>query len=271
LVLGTLDDIDTLLLARLKKDSLLLMPHGGEAIVRAVVECLQTMGCRIETTQTPLDAADPVEAAMLRVLPSAPTTLAIDLLLAQPRRWHTFQRDWTDEDEARSHRLNRLLRPPLVAMAGPPNIGKSTLLNALAGRQAAMVHDTPGTTRDHVGVHLDLAGLVVEWLDLPGLRASSDAVETKAIRLAEARLAEVDLCIGAADATSDWPDPGRAIDLRVGLRRDLGTRDDADVSCAALHGDGLDDLVRVIRSTLVWDADLASERPWRFPGLSVPN
>ena len=271
LVLGALDDIDTMLLARLDEHTLLLMPHGSEAVVQAIVQRLQTMGCTIDTCSTPLKASDPVEAAMLRVLPDAPTMLAVDLLLAQPARWRRFDGAWSDADESRSARLNHLLKPPLVAMGGPANIGKSTLLNALAGRSAALVHDTPGTTRDHVGVHLDLGGLVVEWLDLPGFRDSQDVVEAKAIELAHERLLEADLCLGGADASSDWPSPGRTLDLRIGLRRDLGVRTDADISCAALHGDGLDDLVHAIRSRLVSDADLQSDRPWRFAGLACPG
>jgi tRNA modification GTPase len=70
---------------------------------------------------------------------------------------------------------------------GPPNAGKSTLLNRLTKREAAIVSNIPGTTRDIVEVKLDLAGFPVVLCDTAGLRESSDVIEMEGIRRARAR------------------------------------------------------------------------------------
>ena len=88
----------------------------------------------------------------------------------------------------------------VVAIAGPPNAGKSTLLNRLARREAAIVSPYPGTTRDVIEVHLDLAGYPVTLLDTAGIRASDDPVEQEGIRRATARAAAADLVLWVIDS-----------------------------------------------------------------------
>lgn len=273
IVLGHVPDVDDILLARRSEHDVLLMPHGGEAIVHAVLGRLARAGIKQVPTRSPMLTTDSMETAMLDALPLARTRLALDTLLDQPRRWGDFDGDWTDVDEARSQRLNRLLHPPVVALAGGVNIGKSTLLNALAGGTAALVADAPGTTRDHVGRMLDFGGLIVEWIDTPGLRPTDDPIEAAAIDLALPRLRDADVLIAATDAMQNWPDLeqllNRPADLRVALRSDVRRRDDADVQCGRLHdaqlqSEGLDDLVTAVRDALVLPEDLASTRPWRF-------
>jgi tRNA modification GTPase len=83
---------------------------------------------------------------------------------------------------------------------GPPNAGKSTLLNALAGEDVAIVSAIPGTTRDAVGVRVDLAGVPVHLTDTAGLRETADAVEAEGIRRAQAKGASADLVIAVAAA-----------------------------------------------------------------------
>lgn len=82
-----------------------------------------------------------------------------------------------------------------VAIVGPPNIGKSTLLNALAGRDAAITSDVAGTTRDVIEVRMDLEGLPVTFLDTAGLRDTDDRVESLGIGAARRRAAEADIRI----------------------------------------------------------------------------
>jgi len=267
--LATIGDIDTALIARVDNDHLLLMPHGGPAIIRRTLDWLGDDLIDLAGS-TVLPCADHVERVVCNALAMARTPLVLDLLLAQPSRWRAFDNNWTDEDDAHSARLGHLLVPPTVVLVGDPNIGKSTLLNALAGRQAALVHDAPGTTRDHVGAWLNLGGLLVEWIDTPGLRQSDDPVETEAIDIALQRLHNADCCIVAADAASQWPEVDRDVDVRLGLRSDLGKRADADCSCSAHNGDGLDVVVEAVRSVFVLPEDLTSGRPWLLPGLQRP-
>jgi tRNA modification GTPase len=100
-------------------------------------------------------------------------------------------------DRGRGERLRDGL---VVAIAGPPNAGKSTLLNRLARREAAIVSPYPGTTRDVIEVHLDLAGYPVTLLDTAGIRASEDPVEREGVRRAAARAAAADLVLWVIDS-----------------------------------------------------------------------
>jgi len=92
-----------------------------------------------------------------------------------------------------------------VAIVGPPNVGKSTLLNALAGRDAAITSEIAGTTRDVIEVHMDLGGLPVTVLDTAGLRDSQDVVESLGIKRAKDRAADADLRIFLIDNDTELP------------------------------------------------------------------
>jgi tRNA modification GTPase len=96
-------------------------------------------------------------------------------------------------------RGERLRDGLVVAIAGPPNAGKSTLLNRIARRDAAIVSPLPGTTRDVIEVHLDLDGFPVTLLDTAGIRESDDPIEQEGVRRARARAAEADLVIWVQD------------------------------------------------------------------------
>jgi tRNA modification GTPase len=104
---------------------------------------------------------------------------------------------------ADSGRGERLREGLVVAIAGPPNAGKSTLLNRLARREAAIVSPYPGTTRDVIEVHLDLAGYPMTLLDTAGIRDSNDPVEQDGVRRARARAAMADLVLWVTDASVD--------------------------------------------------------------------
>ena len=97
------------------------------------------------------------------------------------------------------HRGERTREGVHVAIIGPPNAGKSSLLNALVRRDAAIVSDIPGTTRDVIEVHLDLGGYAVTIADTAGLRDAGDVVEDEGIRRARKRASEADLKIALFD------------------------------------------------------------------------
>lgn len=105
---------------------------------------------------------------------------------------------------AEAPRSERLRAGVHVAIVGPPNAGKSSLLNALAGRAAAIVSATAGTTRDVVEVHLDLGGVPVVLADTAGLCDSLDEIEEEGVRRALARAEAADVRIAVLDA-ADWP------------------------------------------------------------------
>jgi tRNA modification GTPase len=88
-----------------------------------------------------------------------------------------------------------------VAIAGPPNAGKSTLFNRLARREAAIVSPFPGTTRDVLELHLDLGGYPVTMLDTAGIRDTSDPVEREGVRRASEQASGADLVLWVVDAT----------------------------------------------------------------------
>lgn len=90
-----------------------------------------------------------------------------------------------------------------LAIAGRPNVGKSSLTNALLGRQAAIVTDIPGTTRDVLRNRLTIGGLSVELLDTAGLRETADPVEAIGVALAEEAVQEADYLIYVLDGTRD--------------------------------------------------------------------
>jgi len=97
-----------------------------------------------------------------------------------------------------------------VAIAGPPNAGKSTLFNRLARREAAIVSPFPGTTRDVLELHLDLGGYPVTMLDTAGIRETNDPVEREGVQRASERAADADLVLWVLDAAlwRDFPTHG---------------------------------------------------------------
>jgi tRNA modification GTPase len=101
---------------------------------------------------------------------------------------------------ADGRRGERLREGLVVAIAGPPNAGKSTLFNRLARRDAAIVSPYAGTTRDVIEVHLDLDGYPVTLLDTAGIRDSSEPVEQEGIRRARERAAAADVVLWVVDA-----------------------------------------------------------------------
>ena len=273
--LRCLASIDSGLVIRLAEDRVHLTPHGGPQIVAQITEALVRYGAEwLDTAPHDMfgEAIDAVEAAALGAIAQAQSPAAIPLLLEQPARWRRDASALTEDDDARSNRLNRLIVPPVVAVVGAPNVGKSTLLNRLVGRETVVVSQTPGTTRDHVGVLVDLGGLVVEWIDTPGLRTTADAIEQDAIQGAAEAIAGADVVVRMLSPdTVETVDSGSVEELIVISKADLtGAHDLADTRggllISAVRGDGIETLVQTIRDRLVPDADLKHPGRWNFHG-----
>jgi len=125
---------------------------------------------------------------------------------------------------------------------GAPNAGKSTLLNALAGEDIAIVSEIPGTTRDAVGVRVDLGGVPVHVTDTAGLRESADAIEAEGVRRARRLSEKADLIIAVAAAPEPvFPDTPAGIDvLHVITKGDLfGKAPLGFLNVSALNGAGM--------------------------------
>ncbi|MEY8833063.1 tRNA uridine-5-carboxymethylaminomethyl(34) synthesis GTPase MnmE [Phaeobacter italicus] len=131
-----------------------------------------------------------------------------------------------------------------VAIVGAPNVGKSTLLNALAGREAAITSEYAGTTRDVIEVRMDLAGLPVTLLDTAGLRETDDHVEGIGIELAKKRAETADLRVFLAEDRNDIDLPIREQDIMLKPKADLLSGVPGAIS--GKTGQGVDDLVREI-------------------------
>jgi len=168
-------------------------------------------------------------------------------------------------------RRGRLLREGLtIAIIGRPNVGKSSVFNALVGTARAIVAEAPGTTRDLVTERIDLAGLLVTLVDTAGVRPTADAVEGEGIARAQGAAGVADLTLVVVDrSTGPWPDPylGQTIDkqdLRYVLvlnKADLppAVSVQGAVSVSATTGLGLDDLRRRLVEAL--DADVQADQP----------
>lgn len=135
-----------------------------------------------------------------------------------------------------------------VAIVGAPNVGKSTLLNRLAGRDAALTSEYAGTTRDVIEVRMDLAGLPVTILDTAGVRETSDVVEGMGIARALSRAADADIRIFLVDGDGSLPMARRADDLVLWAKSDIAHSDLPGIS--GLTGDGVDALIDHLQQVL---------------------
>lgn len=131
-----------------------------------------------------------------------------------------------------------------VAVVGPPNAGKSSLMNVLAGREVAIVSPIAGTTRDVIEFHAEVGGMAVTFLDTAGLREAQDEIESIGISRARARAADADLRIHL--------DPEGHVDPGLWREGDLAYRSKADAGggISARTGEGIDAMMRALTRAL---------------------
>ncbi|MGV6871470.1 tRNA uridine-5-carboxymethylaminomethyl(34) synthesis GTPase MnmE [Pseudochelatococcus sp. B33] len=155
-----------------------------------------------------------------------------------------------------------------VAIVGPPNAGKSTLLNRIAGRDVAIVSPLAGTTRDAIEVRCDLAGTPVVFVDTAGLRDTDDPIEREGVERARKRAAAADLVLrlratddrsGASfESDSEW---AAGVDmLAVRTKSDLEpdrTAEDNVIAISAVTGEGIDDLLAAVKQRVAASAPQA--------------
>jgi tRNA modification GTPase len=205
--------------------------HGGIAATRAVLACLEAAGAQVvgpaERARAPAGPPllqERIRGRALELLPDAPTRLAAAILLHQAGGALTRGLDAVADalsagDAAGAGRLldgllrtaplgRALLRPPRVALLGPPNAGKSTLMNALLEEERVIVRPEPGTTRDVVSETLSVRGVPFEVLDAAGIRVAEDEVERLAVERAAALAGACEVALLVYDAAED---PGLAL------------------------------------------------------------
>jgi tRNA modification GTPase len=185
---------------------------------------------------------------------------ASDFTLESVRRAARGAIERIDRALATADSAARLREGFTVVIAGPPNVGKSTLMNALAGRDVAITSPIPGTTRDLIEVFLDLRGYPVILVDTAGIRESSDPIEREGVARARRKAASADLTLWLSDG-GDEPAPPPSVDcptLAVRTKIDLREADalfarPTDLAISAKTGAGVDRMLDVI-------AELAEER-----------
>ncbi len=282
---------EEVVVCRRSEDRIEIHGHGGSAAVRAVVDRLVERGCRPLPWRDWLRRSedDPQGAAAQIALADATTTRTAAVLLDQyhgaltaaiRRAIVAAAADWRQAAEVLDEVLRfrdvglHLIEPWRVVLAGPPNVGKSSLLNAMAGYQRAIVSPLPGTTRDVVTLLTAIDGWPVQLADTAGLRAGQDELESAGVALAAAQLAAADLAIVVRDATDETGDLGRseyyfaaktvselpqsARVIHVRNKIDLVDAADRGDSCrvgavatSAITGQGIADLIAAIGQSLV--------------------
>ena len=238
--------------------------HGGSAAAKAVLELLVRCGAVVGAKRTAVEsfpAAHPrwenpaIGREMLQVLPRARSELTVAAIAAQ---WSAgvselASREATGGQLREAARglagMRRLLEPPEVVLAGEPNVGKSTLANALVGREVSIVHDVPGTTRDWVREPAIVDGVPVWVTDTAGLWKAPHQIDAEAVRRARRCIEEADLVVllhvGRPCEVPDCLSDVKV--LRVAAKCDVATpNDEADMAVSALTGEGLAELRKAI-------------------------
>lgn len=286
---------EEVVVCRMAEDRVEINCHGGVAAPRAIASSLVAAGCeevdwRTWTRET---LADPLAADAEIALADAPTERTARILLDQRcgalrRQFDSIREQTLLGDAAAALRLVEellaraevglhLLQPWRVVLAGRPNVGKSSLINALVGYERAIVHEAPGTTRDIVTALTALDGWPVELADTAGLRAGEEPLEAAGIELARRQAAEADLLILVFDRSEAWSAEDESLvqawpaALLVHNKCDLpaaaGPRPPG-IELSAQSGAGLAELARAIVARLVPGAPKSGE-PVPFLGKHV--
>jgi tRNA modification GTPase len=269
---------EELIACRRTSDSVEIHCHGGTAPVRQVIDSLCERGCQQMEWQDWLSnsGGDPIGAAAQVALASAPTERTAAVLLDQLEGAlaaairATLDAAMDGEQQAVMTMLEALVArrslglhltaPWRVVLAGRPNVGKSSLMNALVGFQRAIVCDHPGTTRDVVTATTAIDGWPIQLADTAGMRMPHDELESAGIARANAAVFDADLILSIDDVAEhsglDGPPSSRA--LRVLNKADLLSASQQelaapnwDILTSAATGDGIGELIAAIGRALV--------------------
>ena len=276
------DEGEALVVVRRAADAWEIHCHGGPAAVEAIGSHLIAAGVEPRSWREWVEQRDhdPIRAAALIALAAARTERTALILLDQyqgalRRAIERVQTQIAAEEEVAARRTletllrcaplgQHLTRPWRVVLAGRPNVGKSSLINALVGYRRAIVYDQPGTTRDVVTATTAIDGWPVELADTAGLRDTSEAIETAGIEQTRAGLSSADRVVLVFDAAQAWSGDDAALAaawpaaLPVHNKADLANGGDrarpGGIMTSAITGEGVDELIAAIGRQLVPEA-----------------
>lgn len=194
--------------------------HGGSAVVRTIMNDLCAAGAQEAGSLTARDRKSRIEQAAEAALLKATTDQAAGILLDQlggslSRALEGIRATVAEGDVASAstcidtlltHRRFglHLSSPWRIVLAGPPNVGKSSLINSVIGTRRSIVHDQPGTTRDWVEAETSLGGWPVSITDTAGIRHASESIEQQGIQLAGEQIDTADIVVLVVDSTAGW-------------------------------------------------------------------
>lgn len=266
---GTDEPFEDLVICRIAEREIEIHCHGGKTCVQRILSDLRSLG--FETADEPPSLAADLSAAVCH----ARTLRTAGLLLKQQRAWSEFvdsiaSMESCDEiAEAAREALKwaefgrHLTEPWQIAIVGPPNVGKSTLLNALLGFERAIVFDQPGTTRDVVSARTVFGGWPVQISDTAGIRDTDDPIESTGVRAAQVRGESADLRLEVTDLSDAASAPvrfaGRTLYVGNKVDKAFGSGAGVDISVSATAGQGIEDLIERICQVLVPDIPPAGQ------------
>lgn len=248
--------------------------HGGREVVNLILELFQAKGFQVVSWQDLEDQAGNQRTHLEDLLVQAPTLRTANILLDQVMgatdrflaRLAALSAQKMEKEAAQARQRfirweslgAHLVQPWKVVVAGAPNVGKSSLVNAIAGYERSIVSPIPGTTRDVVSATLAIDGWPVELLDTAGLREHGDLLEEAGMNRAQEAAAQANLVLWVMDATQS-PDPApkmAALVIPVINKVDLPPAWELKIRTGALRvsaktGAGLDELRKKISLTLV--------------------
>lgn len=253
--------------------------HGGPEAVQLIVDLFRERGFQTATWTELAAESWRASPEALELLSRAPTLRTASILLDQARgAFEQLQAMVAGASKERRAELmgrfvrlgplgKHLVEPWRIVIAGAPNVGKSSLVNAIAGYQRSLVSPIPGTTRDVVSTALAIDGWPIELLDTAGLRQAEGEVEADGVERARATLKDVDLVlwVNAADQKVDGPADGESKVIKIVNKIDLtpdAERKEGIMYISAKTGEGLPELLNAVSLALVPDAPK--------PGEAVP-
>ncbi len=238
--------------------------HGGPAAANATLARLIACGASVASDQLvpqSFPRAHPrwnnpaIGEEMLRLVPHARSAFVVAAITSQ---WSggisALVRTTPSASQLRDAaaglvKMQRVLHPAQIVLAGAPNVGKSTLTNALTARQVSIVHESPGTTRDWVRELALFEGIPVWLTDTAGLWGNAQGVDAEAVKRGRRCMEQADLVlllhVGGPDELPEWLRVGKL--LRVATKCDVAQpTGQSDACVSALTGEGLDQLKRAV-------------------------